>query len=56
MHDRLDLGAGEVHSQAFVHAATERLPGIPVHTLSSRVGAARALGIEAFGSGQYSDM
>ena len=50
MHDRLDLGAGEVHSQAFVHAATERLPGIPVHLVLAAV-RREALGIEAFGVG-----
>ena len=50
VHDRFDFDAGEVHAEAFVHASTERFPGIPVHLVFTSV-VRETFGIEMFGVG-----
>src|SRR6478735_9202469 len=50
VHDRLDLGAGEVEADALVHAAAERRPGEPVRLVLATLGG-EALGVPRGGVG-----
>lgn len=48
MHDCLDLGAGEVHSQAFVHSTSERFPRVPMNLVFASI-LGETFGIETLG-------